>query len=107
MPKDELGRPVLVVKPLDDFEKKMSGLGRAQINAMVKSLLMANWALGAIIEEVVTEHGEDCTCMGCNWVEEHIGELGEPHGCSHGLGDECPFCDPLKLATQEEKRGDA
>jgi hypothetical protein len=107
MPKDELGRPVLVVKPLDDFEKKMSGIGRDKITSMVKSLLMANWALGAIIEDVVTEHGEDCTCMGCNWVEDHIGELGEPRNCPHGI-DGCPFCDPKKLdELQTRRRGDA
>lgn len=105
MPRDELGRPVLVVKPLDDFDKKMNGLGRDKLTSMVRSLLMANWALGAIIEEVVTEHGEDCTCMGCNWVEEHIGELGERLGnCPHGIGDECPFCEP-KLEPQEQRGG--
>jgi hypothetical protein len=111
MPKDELGRPVLIVPPLDDFEKKMSGIGREKLSRIVKALLMTNWSLGAIIEDVVSEHGEVCACMGCQWVTEHIGELGEQIGaCPHMIGEDCPFCEPVKLEPVLElelpKRGD-
>lgn len=93
MPKDELGRPVLVVQPLEDFDQKMGGIGREKLTRIVKALLMTNWVLGGIIEEAAEDHDEGCTCLACAWVRDHIGELGERiDNCPHGIGEDCPFC---------------
>ena len=105
MKKDELGRPPVVID--DRFEKSLAQVGREKLISLMRTLLMANWILGGIVEETVGDHEPDCACEGCKWVANfgHL-ETGEPKGCSHMLGKECPFCDPSQI-EELAARGDA